>query len=71
MKLAPRGDGLSTVQQTSVASKASLNHLRQQQTFGMSLKKAVRLGFVVLAHNVDDGSVQVVKRTKIQERTRA
>lgn len=73
--LGPRGQqsGVTTSEASQIA-RASLALLRQNQSFGMSLKKAVRLKFVYLSKVIgsDDGkgnyAVEVVKANKLQQR---
>jgi hypothetical protein len=73
--LGPRGATLvSTPTEDAEVSRLLLATLRRNQSFGRSLKKAVRLGFVRLAKVIgsDDGKgnylVEVVKVTSIQQR---
>lgn len=54
----------------TTASRQALASLRAEQSFGMSLKKAVRLGFVRIVWNIDEKKYEVVKMTKWAQRTR-
>jgi hypothetical protein len=73
----PRGDKMINVTECREHATANLLALRSSQSFGFSLKKAVRLGYVRLSKVLgsDDGKgnyeVQIVKATHLRDKLTA